>query len=613
MRACASDGKWTGRNDTHCEDVTPPTFANTCPSDKVFHLGSCSSNITVNWTRAVATDNSGTVNVRGPSVQSPFTLTSGIHTINYTAEDQSGNSRSCVFKIQVIRKFCRILSPPSNGLITSLTCGHSFGSVAFIGCQSGYHINGDTERTCVFNGQWSDVSTTCIRVTCPSLTSLKFGTVEPRQCTTGLPVVSGTLCVFKCNFANGFQNDGPAYASCTANGTWSADVNQISCKDVRPPQLQCPQDVAISTDAGKAFATLSWTVPIPIDNSGENLKLTTKPGGISPPYQFSLGHNVIRYITRDSTGLQNSCSFVVTVRDTEPPTKVRCPQGMTIKSKEGRTRIYLPPAVFKDNVRVTSISTDLVNGTRLSWGDYKVTYTAMDQAGNTAKCILKITITSKNACQRPTPPKNGALACDNIHAGMHCTVHCNPGYVFSLPMPLYICSATTGKWLFGRLKPSIPDCSAASTADIEFEGDLYYLTENCSEQNPHEVRQKFKDIIKSILHGYCMIASECRLENVQVTCSDAAARRRRSTDNKQSLKIHFEMKIPFPTNSSSNISTTLVEVQSSLFEMINKSVSNFEVNGVRLTLSKSSTLRVVSLSCGEAQVLTGTKCGKNTD
>lgn len=82
-------------------DVSPPSFSNTCPKDKVIQLESCSRNITVNWTIPVATDNSGIVEVQNPSLEPPVVLSRGVYTINYTAVDATRNYKSCVLKIQV--------------------------------------------------------------------------------------------------------------------------------------------------------------------------------------------------------------------------------------------------------------------------------------------------------------------------------------------------------------------------------------------------------------------------------------------------------------------------------------------------------------------------------
>jgi hypothetical protein len=75
-----------------------------CPRDSVYNLNPCSSDVTVNWTKPIATDNSGVVGVIGPSQGPPLTLSPGIYTINYTAFDPTGNRRRCTFKIQVDSK-----------------------------------------------------------------------------------------------------------------------------------------------------------------------------------------------------------------------------------------------------------------------------------------------------------------------------------------------------------------------------------------------------------------------------------------------------------------------------------------------------------------------------
>ena len=45
-----------------------------------------------------------------------------------------------------------------------------------------------------------------------------------------------------------------------------------------------------------------------------------------------------------------------------------------------------------DNVGVDFFNTTLQNGSRLTWGEYNVTYIARDKAGNTAYCNVLILI-----------------------------------------------------------------------------------------------------------------------------------------------------------------------------------------------------------------------------
>lgn len=89
-------------------------------------------------------------------------------------------------------------------------------------------------------------------------------------------------------------------------------TNSIFFSDIKRPDLVCPGDAIVATEERKAFGTFSWDVPVPQDNSGENLTLNVS-NGISPPHRFQVGKTVVRYSTQDSAGLQTSCEFKVTV------------------------------------------------------------------------------------------------------------------------------------------------------------------------------------------------------------------------------------------------------------------------------------------------------------
>ena len=70
--------------------------------------------------------------------------------------------------------------------------------------------------------------------------------------------------------------------------------------------------MVVSTEDGKPFATVTWQVPVPIDNSNEPLNLS----GLLPPQRFNVGHTEIVYYAKDSTGLNKSCTFAIEVKGT---------------------------------------------------------------------------------------------------------------------------------------------------------------------------------------------------------------------------------------------------------------------------------------------------------
>jgi len=110
------------------------------------------------------------------------------------------------------------------------------------------------------------------------------------------------------------------------------------------------------------------------------------------------------------------------------------------------------------------------------------------------------------------------------------------------------------------------------------------------------------------MEQYCKFR-HCDYENIYVKC-DTTKRRKRNLEKSSKLTIDFEVKIPYPENSTSNMSDTLKEVQSSVFETMNKTTAVIEVNGKNLTLAETPKLTFVSLQCAKGELLLGAICGR---
>ena len=89
-------------------------------------------------------------------------------------------------------------------------------------------------------------------------------------------------------------------------------VTITSLTDIARPNIQCPQNIHVRTDPGQSYATTTWNVPVPTDNSHEPLNVR----GLQPPQQFNVGYTNIRYDVTDSAGLSSSCVFSIEVRGT---------------------------------------------------------------------------------------------------------------------------------------------------------------------------------------------------------------------------------------------------------------------------------------------------------
>ena len=98
--------------------------------------------------------------------------------------------------------------------------------------------------------------------------------------------------------------------------------------DMQAPKIKCPEGVSVSTDKGKSFATVTWKVPEPTDNSEQQPDLTVYPAHItSPPYQFNVGQTFVKYTAEDSAGHQSSCTFSVTVNGKYCEISMNSPPG----------------------------------------------------------------------------------------------------------------------------------------------------------------------------------------------------------------------------------------------------------------------------------------------
>lgn len=66
-----------------------------------------------------------------------------------------------MFPFYFAGKSCPVLQPPTDGTVTSLSCGSSYGSRALLSCNEGYRLAGSRVRSCQEDRKWSGNVTTC--------------------------------------------------------------------------------------------------------------------------------------------------------------------------------------------------------------------------------------------------------------------------------------------------------------------------------------------------------------------------------------------------------------------------------------------------------------------
>ena len=88
---------------------------------------------------------------------------------------------------------------------------------------------------------------------------------------------------------------------------------------------------------------------------------------------------------------RKKCIFCAST-DLEPPQIEPCPGDIKIISTARWHKLLLPVVTVTDNVGVNLFTTNIQNGSEISWGEHNITYTVSDKAGNKAYCRFLITI-----------------------------------------------------------------------------------------------------------------------------------------------------------------------------------------------------------------------------
>lgn len=255
-------------------DTTPPTI--TCPTNRVILLCGTAASIPVNFPPPVVSDTvdpSPTVVCVPPSGSS---FPPGTNTVDCTATDDCGNTRSCSFTITVLRDITPpTIECPSNMVFNCICPGNA--------------IALDFFKPTVTDDQGPNPTVVCVP---PSLVS-----------SPGVHVVT---CTATDNCGNSNQ--------CSFTVTFNYDTT--------PPVLTCPTNMTFWSCSN--FAVVNYSVAV-TDTCDTAVDLVCTPPSGS---LFPLGTTTVTCIAADNCTNRSTCTFTVTVnRDTTPPT-ITCPTNV---------------------------------------------------------------------------------------------------------------------------------------------------------------------------------------------------------------------------------------------------------------------------------------------
>ncbi|MFN0035849.1 MAG: HYR domain-containing protein [Saprospiraceae bacterium] len=303
---------------------------------------------------------SGTVsdNCAGPysQSQSPAAASgiAGNTTVTLTATDAVGNTGTCQFQVTV-----NDLTPPTISCPAQQTINANATCQGAVPSYTGLGIAADN----------CSLPANAVTQTPAIGTLLALGTT-----TVTLQVTDGSGLTATCNFTTRVVDaTPPTFTSCPANITKVNDINQ--CR-----------------------AVTTWAAPTAADNCV--VPTIVQTAGLANGASFQVGVTPVSFRATDAAGNSSTCSFNVTVNDTQLPT-VTCPANIVRGNDPnlcGAIINYNTPVAL-DNCGISSVS--LISGSPASAfyaiGTVTNEWRATDLSNNVVSCSFNVTVSDTQA------------------------------------------------------------------------------------------------------------------------------------------------------------------------------------------------------------------------
>jgi hypothetical protein len=176
----------------------------------------------------------------------------------------------------------------------------------------------------------------------------------------------------------------------------------ITVGDTQPPTITCPSNIIRGTDLDLCSAIVNYATPISSDNCGSSVAIVLP--SLTTGSSFPKGTSTVIWRAIDGAGLTATCSFNVTVNDTQKPT-ITCPANRTQATDPNlcSALVTYPTPKVNDNctpnatVAPVSGGTGVVQGSPNSSATFDkgintVIWRATDAVGNTKTCSFRVTI-----------------------------------------------------------------------------------------------------------------------------------------------------------------------------------------------------------------------------
>ncbi|MFT6707856.1 MAG: gliding motility-associated-like protein [Flavobacteriales bacterium] len=343
-------------------DNTPPDFGTTCPTNMTIYTPVDSCTAVPNFTAPTATDacdaNLDYTNSHNPTNQ--FSV--GPTTVTYTATDDAGNTSTCSFTVTVQDTIAPTLTCPT---VTTFTCPSDVSGLA-----------PTTSDACGLVDVTYTIGTTISGDDDASNETFPYGTTTVLYIATDVNGNSSS-----CTFTVTVEDTEVPILNCPAN-----------------PTFACPADVSgLAPTASDPCGTVAVTYTIGTTISGSD---------DASGETFPFGTTIVIYTATDESDNTSSCSFTVTVEDTEAPI-ITCPPAVTeiLTGADCVASATVLAPTASDNCGNIILTTYEINGTLdtlassatdftadFPAGMTTVTYTTYATNGQSATCDVIVTV-----------------------------------------------------------------------------------------------------------------------------------------------------------------------------------------------------------------------------
>ena len=391
---------------------TPPTFTSGCLNTThvytiSFFTDYGKSTAVVNYPQITASDP-----VLGPIPTSTTSIPSGYidgsmfpvgkTLINVTAKGSSGLIAFCTFFVDIIDN-----QPPT-------IAGCNYNNSYATNTTTGIHLNNTqivTSSSCL--GLPNCFPSLSATDNVPSGLMTWFTMISP----TGVAINSATSTV---NFS--FPQSVPfgvsevIFTAMDAAGNKAICTEKVNVADKEPPTIYNCYSVIVNTTLNAA----TGIPPCPNVYATDNVFLanfTLTPSlvpGSNCGTNLAIGTTTFEAVAFDISGNRATCSFVIQVKDTQPPTIISCPSSIVTQTELNKNSTlvsWASPTVVDNSgqaVIITYAPASAVSGSRFYFGTTNIVIFFTDPYGNFDSCSFSVQVQDKQPPTISNCPSNNS-------------------------------------------------------------------------------------------------------------------------------------------------------------------------------------------------------------